>query len=136
MKVGDRIAIKARENLPFDTGGGDRDRDAPQSTRDHRFKSRRSRLSRSGMARFFRSATPLVFFTKRNAVWQLRDAWEHTPALIRSIFEGEPQDYEFLAKRFSEFWPLPDEQPTDPQGEIETAKPYSVEDLTADGVFP
>jgi hypothetical protein len=52
------------------------------------------------------------------------------------VFEGESQDFEFLASRFREHWKLVRDPPVVDGGEeIETTRPYSVKDVIADGVF-
>ncbi|MGH7493674.1 MAG: AAA family ATPase [bacterium] len=141
MKVNDKIAIKAaatqKKNLPFDAQGqtvsrlvikaigtivsNRNDGRAVEVEWDHDFKEKQ-----------------WYFYTNRSTVWRLRTEKdyrfrEYAEKLIRFVWYGEEQEYDWFYKRW---WNGDKTAKASVAEEPEVArKPYGIEDIVASGVF-
>ena len=134
MKVGDRIAIKSastqKHGLPFNSFG--------HTASLMLIKATGTVVSNPGDGRRVevewdpRPSAPKVwyFYTWRPTVWRLRKDNEYAQRLIQFAFGNEPQDYGFFISRW---WDKPKD--AKPPIDGESASPYAVADLIADGVF-
>lgn len=127
MKVGDRIAIKSmftqKHELPFDNKG--------KTVSGMWIKATGTIVKNVGDGRTVEvewdqkpeQARPWYFCTYQRTIWQLKKEDPYAERLIRFVFFGEKQDFEF-------FMSLPDTAAS-----LEAAKPYSVADMISEGVF-
>jgi 5-methylcytosine-specific restriction protein B len=127
MKVGDRIAIRTRgsqtSGLPFDNFGNTVSKFCIHavgtiSANPGDGKSIEVDWEEPGMIREW------YFYTLIRSVWHIPKDSLAAGHLIRSVFYGEPQDYEF----FSEMW-------WPGGGGNGEPRPYSAEDVINEGVF-
>jgi 5-methylcytosine-specific restriction enzyme B len=134
IKVGDRIAIKAsftqKNDLPFDNRGKTVSGLAIKATgtvvKNHGDgRSVEVSWDAQGQPRYW------YFYTNRLTIWQLRKDDEFAQKLIRFVFYGEPQDYEFFVRRWWDDTTVPESL-----GEVaESLTPYGIADMVDEGVF-
>jgi len=142
MKVGDRIAIKAASTQKHDL---------PFKARNHTIS--KNTIKAIGIVVSNRGDGQTIevewdtsfkpkdwyFYTSRNTIWRLKldEGYQHieySQKLFDFIWKDIPQDYKwFLGKWFG------DEDTTKPTGRTKQPetepKPYSIEDIVAEGVF-
>ena len=128
MKVGDHIAIKAmftrKHDLPFNNRG--------KTISGMTIKATGAIVKNLDDGRTLEVAwdspqdpRDWYFHTYQRTIWHLKKDDDLGHRLIRFVFFGEPQDYEFFVQRFLDH--------TAPQnGE---ATPYDIADMVTDGVF-
>lgn len=136
MKVGDKIAIKStttqKNDLPFDSLG--------HTVSLLLIKATGTVVSNPGDGRRIEvewDPTPPApkswyFYTARSTVWRLRKDDEFAQHLIQFAFGNESQDYGFFV---SKWWDKPEDAKPFLIEIGESAAPYAVADLIADGVF-
>jgi 5-methylcytosine-specific restriction protein B len=136
MKVGDKIAIKSattqKNDLPFDGFG--------HTVSLLLIKATGTVVSNSGDGRRIEvewdpaPSTPRAwyFYTGRSTVWRLRKENEFAQHLIQFAFGNKSQDYDFFINKW---WDKPEDAEPSLIEIGESAAPYAVADLIADGVF-
>jgi hypothetical protein len=136
MKIGDRIAIKStttqKNDLPFDSLG--------HTASLLLIKATGTVVSNPDDGQSVEvewdppPSTPKAwyFYTGRYAVWRLRKDNEFAQHLIQFAFGNKPQDYAFF---ISKWWDKPEDAKQSLIEIGESAAPYAVADLIADGVF-
>ncbi|MBE0657627.1 MAG: AAA family ATPase [Bryobacteraceae bacterium] len=135
MKVGDKIAIKStttqKHELPFDSRG--------HTVSLMLIKATGTIVSNPGDGRRVEvewddpqpAPRSWYFYTLRSTVWRIRKEDHYAQQLIRFVFGGDEQDYEYFTTRW---WGDPGKGEVPPPIDI-TAEPYSAADLQAEGVF-
>lgn len=135
MKVGDKIAIKStttqKNALPFDARG--------HTVSLMLIKATGTIVSNPGDGRRVEvewddpqpPPRSWYFYTLRSAVWRIRKDDHYAQQLIRFVFEGGEQDYEYFTTRW--WGDLGKGEPRLPVDIV--AEPYSAADLQAEGVF-
>jgi len=146
MKVGDRIAIKAattqREGLPFDNRGKTISRNIIKATgtitRNHG-DGRTVDVEWDPLPAEPRS---WYFYTGRATVWRIRKEEEFAQRLIRFVFYGEPQDYDYFTHKWWDEGIAAGGEPDEEAGEAtgvdiegEGIAPYSIDTALSEGVF-
>lgn len=135
MGVGDRIAIKAsstqRKDLPFDARDRTVSRMAIKAIGTIVANRMDGRTVEVEWERGF-VEKQWYFYTNRYTVWRLRTDKDYkyrelSEKLVRFVWYGEKQDYDWFCKRW---W---DSGSTDPKTLVE--QPYDIEDMIASGVF-
>jgi 5-methylcytosine-specific restriction protein B len=133
MKVGDRIAIKStstlKSNLPFDARGRTVSRTI--------IKAVGTVTANPGDGRTVDvewepdpKPRDWFFYSGFRTVWSLRKDVPEAKQLIDFVFHGQPQDYGYFIEKW---WPDP--PPKELGGDVDTAPPYGVSDMIAEGVF-
>jgi len=136
MKVGDKIAIKStttqKNDLPFDSLG--------HTASLLLIKATGTVVSNPGDGRRVEvewdpapsEPRAWYFYTGRSTVWRLRKDNEFAQRLIQFAFGNKSQDYGFF---ISKWWDKPEDAKPSLIEIGESAAPYAVADLIADGVF-
>lgn len=137
MKVGDKIAIKAcktqKLDLPFDSGG--------KTVSAMLIKATGTIIKNLGNGKKVEvkwdpvPALPRTwyFYTGRLTVWRLKKSNELAQHLIRFVFDGKPQDYQFFVE---EWYGKPQEEVQTLLEEISNdIRPYAIADMIEEGVF-
>ena len=136
MKVGDKLAIKSsstkKAGLPFDSLG--------HTVSYMLIKATGTVVSNPGDGQRVEvewNPPPVqpntwYFYTGRSTVWRLRKDNEFAQHLIQFAFGNSPQDYGFF---ISKWWDKPKEARIALDEIGESAAPYAIADLIADGVF-
>jgi 5-methylcytosine-specific restriction protein B len=136
MKVGDKIAIKAsktqKNGLPFNSGG--------RTVSVMLIKAAGTIVKNRGDGHVVEvewdpaPVEPInwYFYTGRSTVWHLRKDEEFAQHLIRFVFEGLPQDYDFFIDKW--YGTSPEVQAVLQEIDGDT-RPYSITDMLDEGVF-
>jgi 5-methylcytosine-specific restriction protein B len=134
MKVGDKIAIKAsstlRDGLPFDARGNTVSRLTIKARGEITHNPGDGRSVEVEWEPDF-APRDWYFYTSRQTVWRMRKDEDLARLLVDFAFRDKPQDYPYFVNR----WYGTETKPIDDGGELDTAPPYSVEDMLAEGVF-
>ena len=152
VKVGDRIAIKAtstqKSGLPFDVNGQTMSYLAIKAIGIVTENFDDGRQLRVQWDPPFPKPKIWYFYTNRQTIWHLRKDVEYAQRLIAFTFYGELQDYEWFlshgfpinygksAKNAKALADLTDASFDPAETALhESATPYSIEDVLADGAF-
>ena len=140
IQVGDKIAIKAvstqKYELPFNAIG--------HTVSKLLIKAIGTVVKNRGDGRILEvdwekagDIRDWYFYTYRNTIWRLKQDSPWAQQLIRFVFFGEPQDYQFF---INEWWGEGGGEEDGPESAIddvikEDVSPYSVDDMIDEGVF-
>ena len=136
MKVGDKIAIKStttqKNDLPFDSLGHTVSLLLIKATGTIVSNPRDGRRVEVEWDPAPSAPRAWYFYTERSTVWRLRKDNEFAQHLIQFAFGNKSQDYGFF---ISKWWDKPEDARPSPIEIGESAAPYAVADMIADGVF-
>ena len=138
MEVGDRIAIKATTTqsvgLPFEARG--------RTISKMSIKATGTIVKNRGDGRAVEvdwddtfEEREWYFYTNRQTIWQLKKEDKYAQRLIRFAFYGDDQDYDFFLQAWEPYWESLDLKRGGEASDELPARPYSVDDIVADGVF-
>jgi len=142
MQVGDKIAIKAastqKHDLPFDNQNKTVSRMTIKAIGTVVANRNDGRIVEVEWQPDFQEKT-WYFFTSRNTVWHLRTDGDYmykkfSAQLVDFVWHNKAQDYKWFC---NEWWEQRVTSKPDFQSDIPevTNKPYSIEDIIAEGVF-
>jgi len=138
MEVGDRIAIKSTTTqsvgLPFEARG--------RTISKMPIKATGTIVKNRGDGRAVEvdwddtfEEREWYFYTNRQTIWQLKKEDKYAQRLIRFAFYGDDQDYDFFLQAWEPYWESLDLKRGGEASDILPARPYSVDDIVAEGVF-
>jgi 5-methylcytosine-specific restriction protein B len=135
ISVGDRIAIKAmftqKRDLPFDNRGKTVSGMTIKATGTVVKNHDDGHSVEVNWDPLPRQPRNWYFYTYQPTIWHLKKD-EFAQHLIRFVFEGERQDYDFFIKRW---WDEPGPVSVSPGEAPENLAPFGTADMLDDGVF-